>query len=344
MSLGIASSSQNTGASGFKIIDKYIIHEQLGVGTYSTVCRATSIETQRVVAIKRIQDTSGTVADGELSFTTVREITILKALSGHPNIVSLLDCEAVEAGTILVLEFLPTDLFMHMAQLKQAGSPLGHDARTILIFMTQLLAGIAFCHQKGFLHRDLKPSNLLVDPHTRVLKITDFGLARRVGDAPEAESLSNNVRVSQFSDRIARCVGIVGLTCFPAVQVVTLQFRAPELLVPLPEGTPAVYDTGIDMWACGCILAEMVTGRMLFEGCREEWVVLLLAREIRKYGLLAFLRYRPQEYDLTGCVQWEFDLMWRFLQFDAEKRLSAVDALKMPIFSPQHALEPLWRQ
>lgn len=99
-------------------------------------------------------------------------------------------------------------------------------------FFFQILCGIAYCHANLVLHRDLKPCNILVTESGRV-KLTDFGLGR-----------TYNVPMPPYSPG-----------------VVTLMYRAPEICLGLPTYTPAV-----DVWSAGCILAEMLTGRILFNG------------------------------------------------------------------------------
>ena len=100
----------------------------------------------------------------------------------------------------------------------------------------QLLNGVAFLHQNFIIHRDLKTSNLLYQ-NTGVLKICDFGLARSF---------------SGFTDKIYTNL------------VVTLWYRAPELILGQVK-----YSKAVDIWCCGCIMAELILMDPLFMGKNE---------------------------------------------------------------------------
>jgi serine/threonine protein kinase len=101
--------------------------------------------------------------------------------------------------------------------------------------MYQLLKGMDFCHARGIMHRDLKPQNLLVDKRG-ILKLADFGLARAF-----------MIPVRQYTH-----------------EVVTLWYRAPEILLGQKTYAPAV-----DMWSIGTIFAEMVNQHPLWPGISE---------------------------------------------------------------------------
>ncbi len=119
----------------------------------------------------------------------------------------------------------------------------------------QILEGILYCHRRRVLHRDLKPQNLLIDKNG-IIKIADFGLGRVFG-----------VPVRVYTHEVLfkkHVITIVRILTFEHEQVVTLWYRAPEVLLG-----SARYSCPIDVWSIGCIMAEMVTKKPLFQGDSE---------------------------------------------------------------------------
>ncbi|MGH0191165.1 UNVERIFIED_CONTAM: hypothetical protein FKN15_057597 [Acipenser sinensis] len=108
--------------------------------------------------------------------------------------------------------------------------PLSSDH--VKVFLYQILRGLKYLHSAGILHRDIKPGNLLVNSNC-VLKICDFGLAR-------VEELDESRHMTQ--------------------EVVTQYYRAPEILMGSRH-----YSNAIDIWSVGCIFAELLGRRILFQ-------------------------------------------------------------------------------
>lgn len=236
--------------------------------------------------------------------TAIREISLMKELK-HENIVSLHDVIHTENKLMLVFEYMDKDLKKYMDS-RGGGGQL--DYITIKSFMHQLLQGIAFCHDNRVLHRDLKPQNLLINNKGQ-LKLADFGLARAFG-----------IPVNTFSN-----------------EVVTLWYRAPDVLLG-----SRTYNTSIDIWSAGCIMAEMYTGRPLFPGTTNEDQLQKIFRlmgtpsERSWPGISQFPEYKPNFHiyatqDLRMILpqvdQMGLDLLSRMLQLRPEMRISAVDAL-----------------
>ncbi|KAI9839142.1 MAG: negative regulator of the PHO system [Sarea resinae] len=241
--------------------------------------------------------------------TAIREISLMKELK-HENIVSLHDVIHTENKLMLVFEFMEKDLKKYMDSRGDRGQL---DYITIKSFMYQLLQGIAFCHENRVLHRDLKPQNLLINSKGQ-LKLGDFGLARAFG-----------IPVNTFSN-----------------EVVTLWYRAPDVLLG-----SRTYNTSIDIWSAGCIMAEMYTGRPLFPGTTNEDQLQKIFRlmgtpsERSWPGISQFPEYKPNFHvyatqDLRLILpqidQLGLDLLTRMLQLRPEMRVGAKEALQHPWF------------
>ncbi|KAJ9394182.1 hypothetical protein DTO282F9_8899 [Paecilomyces variotii] len=253
--------------------------------------------------------------------TAIREISLMKELK-HESIVSLYDVIHTENKLMLVFEYMDKDLKKYMDSRGDRGQL---DYITIKSFMHQLLRGIAFCHENRVLHRDLKPQNLLINKMGQ-LKLADFGLARAFG-----------IPVNTFSN-----------------EVVTLWYRAPDVLLG-----SRTYNTSIDIWSAGCIMAEMYTGRPLFPGTTNEDQLQKIFRlmgtpsERTWPGISQFPEYKPNWHvyatqDLRLILpqvdQLGLDLLNRMLQLRPEMRISAAEALRHPWFNDLPQLQAQLQQ
>ena len=250
--------------------------------------------------------------------TAIREISLMKELQ-HENIVALYDVIHTENKLMLVFEYMDKDLKKYMDSRGDRGQL---DHATIKSFMFPLLQGVALCHENRVLHRDLKPQNLLIKNKGQ-LKLADFGLARAFG-----------IPVNTFSN-----------------EVVTLWYRAPDVLLG-----SRTYNTSIDIWSAGCIMAEMYTGRPLFPGTTNEDQLQRIFRlmgtpsELSWPGISQFPEYKPNFHvfatqDLRQILPQidplGLDLLSRMLQLRPELRTSAKEALAHPWFADLQRLRNL---
>ncbi|EDO41147.1 predicted protein, partial [Nematostella vectensis] len=147
----------------------------------------------------------------------------------HTNIVKLKEVIRENDHLYFVFEYMKENLYQMM---KNRDKLLPESVIRNVIY--QILQGLAFIHKHGYFHRDMKPENLLCTGH-ELVKIADFGLARETRSRPP------------YTDYVS-----------------TRWYRAPEVLLRSTN-----YSSPIDIWAVGCIMAELYTLRPLFPGSSE---------------------------------------------------------------------------
>ncbi|XWS62393.1 hypothetical protein CRYUN_Cryun06bG0006900 [Craigia yunnanensis] len=203
--------------------------EKIGQGTYSSVYKARDLESNKIVALKKVRFAN---MDPESVRFMAREIIILRRLD-HPNVMKLegLITSRVSGSLYLIFEYMEHDL----AGLAATPGVKFTEAQ-IKCHMQQLLCGLDHCHSRGVLHRDIKGSNLLID-YNGNLKIGDFGLATFFVSSQKQPLTS---------------------------RVVTLWYRPPELLLGSTD-----YGVAVDLWSSGCILAELLAGKPIMPGRTE---------------------------------------------------------------------------
>ncbi|KAJ3391979.1 Cyclin-dependent kinase-like 3 [Lobulomyces angularis] len=209
-------------------MDAYEKLGSIGEGTYGMVMKCRQRETGQIVAIKKFKESED---DLQIRKTALREVRMLKQLK-NDNIVNLLDVFRRKGKLYLVFEHVDHTI---LEDLDKAPHGLPDDVArgdTVRKNMWQLLKAVDYLHSHNVIHRDIKPENILVSING-VLKLCDFGFARTLA-GPGAK----------YTDYVA-----------------TRWYRSPELLVGDTE-----YGKAVDVWATGCIFAEILTGQPLFPG------------------------------------------------------------------------------
>ena len=153
----------------------------------------------------------------------------------HPNVVKLKEVIRENNRLYFVFEYVKGDLLGLMRDTNDFFSE--SSVRTIVL---QIFQALAYMHRNGFFHRDLKSENILCSSPDMV-KIADFGLAREIRSSPPYTGES----VLSTS---------VTWNCVVADYVSTRWYRAPEVLLRSTN-----YSSPIDVWAVGCIMAELYT-------------------------------------------------------------------------------------
>uniref|UniRef100_A0A3Q2PNH1 Mitogen-activated protein kinase 4 n=1 Tax=Fundulus heteroclitus TaxID=8078 RepID=A0A3Q2PNH1_FUNHE len=298
---------------GFELSGHFVDPRPLGTGVTGLVLSAVDQRTGQRVAIKKLA-----MRDAVTVKHALREVKITQRLH-HENVVRVHEVLAPYGWPLprdpsqlsalyIIQECMETDL----ARLLDQG-PLPTSHATLLFY--QLLRGLKFIHSANVLHRDLKPANIFINTDQMLLKIGDFGLARIVDP--------------HYSHKGYLSEGLV-----------TKWYRSPRLLL-----SPNNYTKAIDMWAAGCILAEMLTGRMLFAGAHElEQMQLILdtVPVLREEDRQDLLQVMPSYVSHGWRVKIPFsellpevdpcavDFLERILTFNPMDRLTAEEALSHP--------------
>jgi serine/threonine-protein kinase len=191
---------------------------------------------QREVALKLISTTFDGDPDRIARFE--REAQLLAALN-HPHIATVYGLEHLDGMQALAMELVDGETLA--TQLVRGPMSLT-DALGVA---TQIADALQAAHEKGIIHRDLKPANVAVTPAGDV-RVLDFGLAKALDDAPSIDAANSPTLTFAATQ--------------PGVILGTAAYMAPEQA----KGRGA--DRRSDMWAFGCLLYEMLTGRRAFDG------------------------------------------------------------------------------
>ena len=218
-------------------IGSYEITGRLGAGGMGIVYRARDRKLKRDVAIKCLPETFAEDPDRAERFQ--REAEVLASLN-HPHIGAIYDLQEVGSARFLVLELVEGET---LAQRLAHGGAIALDEA--IAFARQIAEALEAAHDQGVIHRDLKPSNIHVTPAGKI-KVLDFGLAK-ILEPPRA-----GLHLSESPTVMSGATGRVLLG--------TAAYMSPEQARGQEAGRVS------DIWAYGCVLFEMLTGRRAFGG------------------------------------------------------------------------------
>lgn len=287
----------------------------IGEGSYGSVYLAQMINMKNQTLSKNVAIKKFKIDNEEegLPATSLREICLLKSLN-HPNIIKLNDIifEDQKKSLSLVMDYMDMDLSKFIENQKEPPSPY-----TIKSIMYQILRGLRYMHLRRCIHRDIKPGNILMDNETLTVKIADFGLAKPF------YLPSRNL----------------------SIHIQTLWYRAPEVILG-----DSKYTTAVDIWAVGCILAELVTLQPLFSRKCEIGQLFLIfsvlgvpnnqnwngVEDLPNYKK-SFPKFKPKglsqhSQELQKVDEHLFDLLRKMLALNPIDRISSLDALKHRYF------------
>ena len=295
----------------------YEILGAIGAGGMGEVYRARDPKLGRDVAIKVLPEAFARDAERMARFQ--REAKVLASLD-HPNIATIHGLEESEGTRALVMQLVegPT-----LADRIKAGTiPVDEAVR----IARQIADALEYAHERGIIHRDLKPANVKVSADDTV-KVLDFGLAKALEGDPSSIDISTSPTISRMATQQGVLLG-------------TAAYMSPEQTKAKP------VDRRADIWAFGCVLYEMLTGKVAFPG---ESVTDTLAGVIRAEPDWALL---PATTPMRVRV-----LLHRCLQKDPRERLQAIGDARIalnevlsgapdlaPVGGAEPVAVPLWRR
>ncbi|KAJ4773502.1 Protein kinase superfamily protein [Rhynchospora pubera] len=317
-------------------LQMYELVGKIGEGTYGLVFLARTKNRKGSIAIKKFKQSKE--GDG-VSPTAIREIMLLREIT-HENVIKLVNVHInhTDMSLYLAFDYAEHDLYEIIRHHREQLNLHPINLYTVKSLLWQLLNGLNYLHSNWIIHRDLKPSNILVmgdgEEHG-MIKIGDFGLAR-IYQAPLKPLYENGV-------------------------VVTIWYRAPELLLGAKH-----YTSAVDMWAVGCIFAELITLKPLFQGVEvkatpnpfqfdqlDKIFKVLGHPTTEKWPTLANLPHWQNDQQNIQGRKYEnpglhnivhinqktpaFDLLSKMLEYDPKKRITAAQALEHEYFR----MEPL---
>jgi serine/threonine protein kinase len=282
----------------------------IGSGSFGTVYQAICVETKETVAVKKVyQDTK----------YKNRELQILKELD-HPSVIKMRDYfftpgeKKDEIYLNVVMDYFSDTLSQVIRGNLKANKQL--PLIVVKIYAFQMLKAINYLNAIGICHRDIKPQNILIDPNSHVLKICDFGSAKKLS--------KGEPNVAYICSRF---------------------YRAPELIFGATE-----YDSAIDTWSIGCVIAELVLNEPIFPGESSIdqlfEIIKVLGTPSKKQIKEMNPNYEEYKFPIIKSYTWSnifknkshiiekdfIDLLSKLVRYEPNKRISPLQALLHPFF------------
>ena len=262
------------------------------------VYRARDTKLNRDVALKVLPDSF--VHDSERVARFRREAQVLASLN-HPHVGGIYGLEDANGVTALVLELVegPT-LADRIAQ-----GPLRIDEAQAIA--RHIVEALEAAHEQGIIHRDLKPANIKVRADGTV-KVLDFGLAKTMEPAAGTSSMSESPTIT--TPAMTRAGIILG----------TAAYMSPE------QARGQAIDKRVDIWAFGCVLFEMLTGRMTFSGDTVSDTIAAILERPPDWSRLPAATPPNLRLVLERCLQKDPKRRWRDIgdvgiEFDDGQRI-----------------------
>ena len=274
-----------------KTLSHHKVLEKIGQGGMGEVYRAEDTNLSREVAIKVLPEQF--TKDPQRLARFEREAKLLASLN-HPNIAAIYGFEEADDVRFLAMELVPGETLAE----RVAKGPV--PVEEALEICRQIAEGVEAAHEKGVIHRDLKPANVKVTPEGKV-KILDFGLAKAFEEETPVTDISQSPTLTEEMTRAGVILG-------------TAAYMSPEQA----KGEPV--DTRADIFAFGCVLYELLTGKRTFDG-----------KTITE-TLGAIIHKEPDWAALPATTPWRIqELLRRCLTKDAHDRLRDIANVRVEI-------------
>jgi len=276
-------------------VGNFEIAEMIGRGGMGVVYLAHDTKLKRSVAIKSIP---AALAGDSTARTRFRREAELLASLNHPNIAVIHDIVEEEKSGYLVLEYIPGETLAE----RIAREPLNIDEA--LSIGQQVAEAILTAHKKGIVHRDLKPGNIKITPEGRV-KVLDFGLAKASSNEGRADDVT--------ATEVGRVIG-------------TPAYMSPE------QARGKFTDYRTDIWSFGCIMYQILTGKLPFEGETATDTLACILERQPEWEALPQTTPASIRVLLQHCLEKDPD---RRLGDIADAALEIRETLSIPAIAPQ---------
>lgn len=300
-------------------MDRYKIVRIIGEGSYGKVMECIDKKTGITVAVKKFKKSG--MENKFVRITAMREKRCLEILKTHEDeqgtgteyLVEYIEGFYEEGLLHLVFEFIGDSLLDVLGETRR-----GFSLETLRRYMFHMILALNKIHELGIIHRDIKLENLLIDKEQNLLKLCDFGSV---------------AIIKQYTDRM--------LTEY----VATRWYRSPEILVG------ATYGKSADIWAAGCVMAEMTDSYPLFPGTSNidmfHQIQKVLGPLPDDHLALFEINKRYESYVFPVIAQttslskkysnkldtMAIDFLERCLEVDPAKRITTTEALEHPFLS-----------
>ena len=210
------------------------------------------------------------------------------------------------------MDFIPENAYQVLKQYTKKHQHV--PTLFIKLYAYQLCRSLAYIHKLGICHRDIKPQNVLIDPQKHILRLCDFGSAKRF--------VKGEPNVSYICSRY---------------------YRAPELIFGAAE-----YNTMIDVWSVGCVVGEFMLGRPLFPGENGAdqlvEIIKILGTPNKEQIIAMNPKYNEYKFPMIKAYPWQklypaktdaaaIDFVSKLLVFEPGKRLKPMEAILHPFFN-----------